>query len=196
QRELTRLLAEANNGTLVEPSKVTVAEHLRSWLGHPPKEGEPIPPPPAGITPKTCERYRELSEGQIIPHLGDLLLQKLKPTNIAAWHDTLLKNGSKKGGPLAARTVGHAHRVLHRALERAVKTETVVRNVAAAISPPKVEDEADEIEILDEAQLADVVIKLQGHPLEVLVALGRSRSRQGHGTRRALAGGDQGGVAV
>jgi integrase len=81
QRELTRLLAESNNGTLVEPSKVTVAEHLRGWLGQPPMEGEPIPPPPAGITPKTAERYRELAEGQIIPHLGDLLLQKLKPTN-------------------------------------------------------------------------------------------------------------------
>jgi hypothetical protein len=51
-----------------------LTEYLRNWLGEPPKEGEP--PPPAGLTAKTCERYRELAEGQIIPHK---LLQKLRP---------------------------------------------------------------------------------------------------------------------
>ena len=34
QKELTRLLSEADAGTLVEPSKLTVAEHLRAWLGN------------------------------------------------------------------------------------------------------------------------------------------------------------------
>jgi integrase len=32
QRELTRLLAEVDNGTSVDPSRITVAEHLRSWV--------------------------------------------------------------------------------------------------------------------------------------------------------------------
>ena len=52
------------------------------------------------------------------------------------WHEKLLKSGSRKGRQLAARTVGHAHRVLHRALERAVETEVFALNVAAVISPP------------------------------------------------------------
>jgi hypothetical protein len=32
EKELTRLLSAADAGTLVDPSKVTVAEYLRSWL--------------------------------------------------------------------------------------------------------------------------------------------------------------------
>jgi integrase len=150
---------------------VTVAEYLRDWLGHPPKQGEPIPPPPPGLSVKTCSRYRELCEGQILPHLGAISLQKLRPAQIADWHETLLKVGSKKGAPLAARTVGHAHRVLHRALERAVATETLSRNVAAAIPPPKIDPQSDEIEILDEVQLSHVLHALQGHSLEPIVAL-------------------------
>ena len=46
----------------------------------------------------------------------------------------------------------HNRPALHRALERAVETEVVSRNVAAAVSPPKVE--AAEIEILDAKQIA------------------------------------------
>jgi hypothetical protein len=56
QRELTKLLAAADAGILPEPSRVTVAEHLRHWLDN---DDE--------LSPKTKERYRELAENQIIP---------------------------------------------------------------------------------------------------------------------------------
>ena len=82
ERRLTQLLAAADAGTLVEPSKVTVAEYLRAWLGPTPAAGEPVAPP-AGLTGKTTERYRELAEGQIIPHLGAITLQKLRPAKVA-----------------------------------------------------------------------------------------------------------------
>ena len=144
-----------------------MAEHLRGWLGHPPKKDEKIPPPPGDLTPKTCERYRELAEGQIIPHLGAVLLQKLSPKAIEDWHETLGKTGSRKGGPLAARTIGHAHRVLHQALDRAVRTELITRNVCAIIPPPKVN--ARKIEILDKDQLPVVLQRLKGHAMETVV---------------------------
>lgn len=99
QRELARLLNSAHDGTLVEPSKVTIAEYLRVWL-----DG------PHGLSPKTVERYQQLAQRQIIPHVGGFQLQKIKPAHIQDWHVTLLKAGS-----ISARTVGHAHRVLHRA---------------------------------------------------------------------------------
>jgi len=41
---------------------------LRGWLGD-----------SNGLSPKTLERYRQLAEQQIIPHLGAVLLQKLRP---------------------------------------------------------------------------------------------------------------------
>src|SRR5262245_83078 len=108
QRELTRLLREADAGTLPEPSKTTIAEHLREWL-----EG-----PMHGLSPKTVERYRQLAAQQIVPHLGGITLQKLRPVTVEKWHEILLASGGKDGKPLSARTVGHAHRVLHKALQR------------------------------------------------------------------------------
>ncbi|HRQ25789.1 site-specific integrase [Hyphomicrobium sp.] len=158
ERELTRLLSAADGGTLVEPRKTTVAEYIRAWL-----EGA------HGLSAKTLERYRELSEGQIIPHIGSVVLQRLRPSAIQEWHAKLLAGGGKEGRPLSARTVGHAHRVLHRALQRAVETEVLARNVASTISPPTVESE--EVEILDAGQIALVLERLSGHPLYEISAL-------------------------
>jgi integrase len=158
QRELTRRLAEVDKGTAVDPSTVTIAEYLRGWLDS-----------ASNLAPKTLERYRQLAEQQIIPHLGGTLLQKLRPAQIHSWHSALLKCGGKDGRPLSARTVGHAHRILHGALERAMRLEIVSRNVAHVISPPKVD--AAEIVILTAEEITDVLDKLGDHPLHPIVAL-------------------------
>ena len=97
QRELIRLLAEVENGTAVDPSRVTVAEYLRGWLDS-----------DRDLSPKTLERYRQLVDQQIVPHLGATLLQKLRPAQVHNWHAALLQSGGKDGRPLSARTVGHA----------------------------------------------------------------------------------------
>jgi hypothetical protein len=46
---------------------------------------------------------------------------------VEKWHETLLTSGGKDGKPLSARTVGHAHRLLHKALQRAVNNETLAQ---------------------------------------------------------------------
>ena len=169
EKRLTELLREADTGTLVEPSKITIAEYLRGWLGHPPKEGEPPPAPPAGISPKTAERYREYAENQIIPHLGTITLQKLRPSKIEQWHGELLKAGSTRGKPLAPTTVGHCHRLLHQALKRAAKTEIVSRNVAAVISPPS--GKRRKVRILAADEIADTLARFKGHNLYTIAVL-------------------------
>jgi len=158
QAELIRLLAVVEAGTAVAPDKTTVAEYVRGWLDS-----------TSDLSPKTLERYRQLAEQQIIPHLGVVLLQKLRPVQVHDWHATLLRSGGMGGRSLSARTVGHAHRVLHRALERAMRLEIISRNVAHAVPSPKVE--AAEVAILSAAQMADVLATLAGHPLHPIVAL-------------------------
>ena len=84
-KELTRRLAAADAGTLPDPSKITIAEYLRNWLDT-----------DIDFSAKTKERYRELAELQIIPHLGNTLLQQLKPKQVGDWHKTILETGAKK----------------------------------------------------------------------------------------------------
>jgi integrase len=74
--------------------------------------------------------------------------------------------------PMSSRA-GHfqirRRRPLHKALQRAVNNDTLARNVASAIRPPKVE--VEEVEILDAEQVAFVLRKLEGHPLFAISAL-------------------------
>jgi integrase len=108
----------------------------------------------------------------VIPHLGNHELQRLRPAHIADWHAKLLASGGKNRRPLSARTVGHAHHVLHTALERAVGTELLARNVAHAISPPKVA--LTEIAALKADEIAPVLAALKGHKLEAIAVLALS----------------------
>src|SRR5262245_52101271 len=57
QKELTRLLSQADAGTLVEPSKVTVEQYMRGWLDAPRVIGK-IGKERRELSPKTVERYR------------------------------------------------------------------------------------------------------------------------------------------
>src|SRR6516162_10695319 len=123
QKELRRLLNAADSGTLPDPSTATVGGYLNGWLDSAHEQ-----------SPKTLERYCELAERQIIPHLGPIKLQQLKPETVRQWHSALLGTG------LSARTVGHAHRLLRLVLGYAVKSGTLTRNAAAVSTPPKVED--------------------------------------------------------
>jgi integrase len=148
EKRLTELLRAVDTGTAVDPSKVTVADHVKSWIDD------------AKGSLKTKERYRQLYDAQIVPFIGGIPLQKLRPADIEQWHKDLLARGSKKGRPLAPRTVGHAHRLLNMALKAALKSEKVSRNVVAVHTPPPVGDE--EVEILQDP--AAVLARIKNHP--------------------------------
>lgn len=158
ESELTRLLKSVDDGAFVEPSKLTVGDYLDQWLAA------------VDVSPKTLQRYKQLVVHQIKPRLpGTILLQKLKPADVARWHGVLAASGGSKGGRLSPISIGHAHRVLTMALGRAMKLELVARNVASTVRPPK--GEAEEIEILTSAQMADVLAKLAGHAIFAFVAV-------------------------
>ena len=152
RRELRRLIKSADDGKHVAPDKITIAAYLREWLtaDH-------------ALSPKTRERYQQLAERQIAPHLGAVVVQALRPDQIETWHRDLLATG------LSARTVGHAHRLLHTGLERAVKYGVVARNVVHVVKPPRVD--AAEVEILSQDQIAAVRTALADHWLLPIVEL-------------------------
>ena len=161
QEEAAKIIAGTATGEYVEPSKTMVADYLRSWLSglH-------------GLAGKTRQVYGRLITQLVVPHLGNHELQRLRPAHIADWHAKLLASGGKNGRPLSARTVGHAHHVLHTALERAVGTELLARNVAHAISPPKVA--LTEIAALKADEIAPVLAALKGYKLEAIAVLALS----------------------
>jgi hypothetical protein len=108
---------------------VTVAEFLdrwdRDWAAN-------------NISAKTRERYQELIRKQIRPHIGSLAIQKLRASHLAELYAKLLREGRDDGTGLSARTCGHVHRLLHRALGHAAQWDVIQMNVASLVRPPRV----------------------------------------------------------
>jgi integrase len=149
QIEAAKLIAAASKGEYLEPTKITVAEFVRARVDQWESAGD--------ITERTARRYRQLVENQIAPHIGARLLQKLTRLDVEGWHTTL------RTGGLAARTIGHAHRVLGKALRDAERDDLVTRNVCKLQAAPRVGD--SEMAIVRD--VPGLVAKLQGARLRV-----------------------------
>jgi integrase len=170
--ELVRLANAANTGDYVDPSKTTLGEFLDRWE----RDWAAI-----NVSPKTLERYKELLRLHVRPHLGRTPIQKLQPVNLAELYAKLLREGRRPAGHasdgtptpaagLAPRTVGHVHRVIHKALVVGIEWTVMQRNVADVAKPPKVQ--STEIEILTEDQVGKVRAGVRGRVIYPLVALG------------------------
>ncbi len=141
QDKLAELIASVSGGSYVEPNKVTVGDFVRGRVDQWEAAGD--------ITARTAQRYRQLVENQIAPHIGALAVQKIKPLDIEAWHAALRSGGRVRGaGGVAPRTIGHAHRVLGKALKDAVKNGIAQSNVCKVEAAPKVA--ADEVAIVQD----------------------------------------------
>jgi integrase len=155
--KLAELIAAVAGGSYVEPSKIAVGSYalgrVDQWSAS------------QDITPRTAQRHRELAAGQIVPHLGGLRLQKIKAADIEAWHTTLLQSGRKDGkGGLSARTIGHAHRVLSKALDDAVRHGLLASNPARLEKAPRLD--GSEIVILEEGRVGELIAKLKALAIE------------------------------
>ncbi|HEY0802871.1 MAG TPA: site-specific integrase [Steroidobacteraceae bacterium] len=95
-------------------------------------------------------------------------LQKLQAVHLNELYTALLGSGGHEGRPLSARSVGHVHRVLHRALGHAATWGLVSQNVASLVSPPPVPD--SEITILTEDEIGGTLRYLQGRTLRPIVS--------------------------
>jgi integrase len=156
--KLAELIAAVGKGAYVERSRVTVYEHVHGRIA----QWQALD----NITLKTAERYRELLNNQIKPHIGDVILQKLKAADVERWYATLRAAGRKDGaGGLSARTIGHAHRLLSKALKEGMRHDLVARNAAAEASKARPKLDSGEVIVLDAEQVKTIVEKLRGRAM-------------------------------
>jgi integrase len=158
--ELTRLMAAANKGDYVDPSKATLADFLDRWETWASTQ----------VSAKTLERYKELAKHHVRPHLGSAKVQKLRAVNFAELYGKLQQSKADGGAGLAPRTVGHVHRLMHRVLGHAVKWGVIANNPVASAEPPRVQ--RAEIEILAPDQVKIVLKALRDGPLYPVAVVG------------------------
>jgi integrase len=101
----------ARRGEYVDRSALTVGDYLNEWVAaH-----------AGSVKPGTAVGYRADVERYLIPRIGGLRLQGLRPAQLSKLYADLAASGGSGGAPLAASTVAHVHRTLRKALADAVR---------------------------------------------------------------------------
>ncbi len=167
QRKLAELIHAANEGTYVEPTRVTVAEYLGRWLAH----------ARSRVAARTFERYEEIARKHLVPALGGLRLAKLAPMHVQAYYADALAHGRRRrkdnhdapDAGLSAQTVKHHHRVLSQALRQAVRWQMLGRNPCDAVQAPR--PVRRDMRTLDHAQSAALIKAADGRRAYVPVLL-------------------------
>jgi integrase len=157
--ELSKLIAQNAAGGGVDPSTATVAVFFERWHS----DWASV-----NVSPKTSERYGQIIASYVVPHVGNVKIQKLRAAHLSELYGKLSREGGRNGGPLSANTVGDVHRLMRRVLGHAATWGVVQTNVATLVKPPRVP--ATEIKILSEDQISTVLNSLNGKTLRPIVS--------------------------
>ena len=175
KRDAEKALAEAihlrDTGLDVLPSKMTVGSYLLRWIRD---------YAATNVAASTFVRYESIVRKHLLPELGMVPLEDLRPAHIqAAYAHFLGGHGTADSErPLSVRTVLQHHRVLREALRHAVQWQLLSRNPADAVVPPR--PEISELEILDTDAAQILLRSLAGTELYPLVFIAlATAARQG-----------------
>jgi integrase len=126
KRKEREALAQRDGGTFIDPSRITLADHLAIWLDT--KRGE--------ITENVHTDYEIAIRRHIMPALGSVGLRQLTTAMLQAqvnkWRDA----------GMSAPYIVRICNILSQALEAAVSWNQLPRNVATGLRKPKIEKRA------------------------------------------------------
>ena len=162
ERERARLVTELSQGTYVDPSRMTLSEYLDQWYADYAR---------ANVRPRTLEGYQTIIRNHLKPRLGAIKLSSLSPHHLQRYYATMLTGGRKDGksGGLSAQTIKHHREVLSSALNDAVMSGLLHRNVAAVVTPPRVP--RSPLNVLDRVGLAKLLETAKETPYYALIHL-------------------------
>jgi integrase len=156
-QKLKAAQAEETSGTYIEPSKITVAEWLDTWLKTYKKHD---------LRQTTWDCYEMLVRRYIVPAIGSVRLQQLQPQMLQQLYNDVLAKGKSR------RTAALIHTVIHAALDQAVQNQVVQRNAAEAAHPPR--QEKQERRCLSSEETMRLIEAAKGERLYAAIVLALS----------------------
>ncbi len=120
---MAEILRSAQDGTLIQDERQTVARFLNQWLSDVARPR---------VRPRTLTTYEAAVERHITPHIGRIRLTKLTPQHLQTWFAALEAAGVSPNRRRYARVV------LRMALNTAMRWRLVTQNVATLIDSPRV----------------------------------------------------------
>ncbi|SCK05855.1 tyrosine-type recombinase/integrase [Streptomyces sp. WMMB 322] len=134
---------QAREGSYVRRNRITVAEYLSEWIDLHAVE----------VKPRTLSGYRWIIKQYVVPNIGGLPIQDVRPATITRLYTKLREQGGRNGRPLSPGTINHVHTVLRKAFRDAVDVEELLsRNPVERAKRPR-RDDLEPGEVWTKAQL-------------------------------------------
>lgn len=157
KKMLAIFVAEIEKGEYVDTKKMTFKELSEKWY-----EDYAV----HNLEAKTLARYEELLKFNILPAIGRLKLEQIKPMHLLDLYVAMTKDGArrdgKKGG-YSPKTIQHVHRLIRAIFEKAVQWQIILINPASKIQPPKVDKK--EISFYDEEETMNLLKAIENEPI-------------------------------
>jgi len=131
EKALSDLVQEVVPGSYVDPSRDKLRAFLERWLR------DYVEP---NVAPKTRMYYTQVVRTHVIPRLGNISLAELRPVHIVEaqrfWMtEGWLRTRTRRG--LSPKSVANIYRILHLALQYAVRWKLLAANPVDAVDPPR-----------------------------------------------------------
>jgi len=149
-KKLQQVQNDIENGTYVEPVKMTVGSWMDTWLAE----------YTGNISRSTYDAYEGYVRNHIKPNLGAVLLQNLKPPQVQGFYNGLTKAGK------SPKTVKNIHGAFHEALEQAVLVGYLKTNPTSPCILPKRID--PEIKVMSDEVVVEFLRAIDGHQFETI----------------------------
>ena len=124
RKELTKLLAEIDNGTVATSGHMTAGEWHDKWLHENVRLRN---------SPRTAQGYKSHVDIWIKPQFGHVRLDALSPSHVQQLMARIFDKGR------SANTANHVFTTLRLSLKDAVRQGMITRNVCDAVDRPKVQ---------------------------------------------------------
>lgn len=158
QRAAILFEEEIKNGQYCELGKnFTLSEFTKIWIKD---YGD------KHLAPATLERYRGMLETRILPLIGHLKMDKIKPLTINRWLNELSEMPRRDGkeGVLSDQSIKHHYRCLSAIMQDAVEWDVISQNPCARVKTPQVKKK--QVECFEENEVETLIDLLEGEPLK------------------------------
>jgi len=156
RRGLAQTKVDIDAGRLRHGPQRTVVDLAAEWL-------EAVRP---NRKASTFSTYGWLMRAYVVPRIGAVRLDRLSPTRIQKLYSDLGKSGGRGGSPLSGTQVRNIHRVLHNALNYAVRLGYIARNPTEAIDTPR--DDSQERTVYTPEEVRRFLRAIEGDRLEAM----------------------------
>ena len=155
-QKLRQATVEIDQGTYVDPTKLTENEWMDFW------QKEYL----LGVKPSTANLYKECIRLYISPLIGNVRMDKLTGPMVQRFYNELYLPSDPGRNPVSPKSVKNVHGILHKAFQQAVRNGMLRLNPTESCVLPKIYKK--EIQPLTSEQIAALLRILPGHPHEYL----------------------------